>query len=75
MKFFRHGPVIAWMLIIGIIAAVGLSVKLLHDTAEFRFERDVNRTFPQYSMFSDVGSIGQTSLFRVLVAYRVPEGV
>lgn len=43
MKFFRHGPVIAWMLIIGIIAAVGLSVKLLHDTAEFRFERDVNR--------------------------------
>lgn len=32
-------------------------------------ERDVNRTFPQYSMFAHSGSIGQTSLFRVLVAY------
>jgi lipoprotein-anchoring transpeptidase ErfK/SrfK len=31
------------MLVIGILIAIALSVKLLQDTAEFRFERDVNR--------------------------------
>ena len=43
LKFMRHGAAIAWLLIIGIIIAILLSVKLLHDTAELRFERDVNR--------------------------------
>jgi len=43
LKFLRHGVAIAWLLIIGIFIAIALSVKLLHDTAEFRFERDVNR--------------------------------
>jgi lipoprotein-anchoring transpeptidase ErfK/SrfK len=42
-KFLSHGVAIAWMLIVGILVAIALSVKLLHDTAEFRFERDVNR--------------------------------
>jgi TBC1 domain family member 10 len=32
-------------------------------------ERDINRTFPQYAMFNEVGGVGQTSLFRILVAY------
>lgn len=32
-------------------------------------ERDINRTFPHISLFSQVGGLGQTSLFRVLVAY------
>jgi len=43
VKFFSHGRAIAWTLIIGIVLAVGLSVKLLKDTAELRFQRDVNR--------------------------------
>ncbi len=43
MKFLRHGVAIAWLLILGILIAIALSVKLLHDTAELRFERDVNR--------------------------------
>lgn len=43
MKFFRHGAAIAWVLILGIVIAIALSVKLLQETAEFRFERDVNR--------------------------------
>lgn len=43
MKFLRHGATIAWLIIFGIVIAIGLSVKLLHDTAVFRFERDVNR--------------------------------
>jgi lipoprotein-anchoring transpeptidase ErfK/SrfK len=43
MKFFRHGIAIAWLVILGIVVAVALSVKLLEDTAELRFERDVNR--------------------------------
>jgi hypothetical protein len=32
-------------------------------------ERDIHRTFPRESLFSDLGGLGQTSLFRVLVAY------
>jgi hypothetical protein len=32
-------------------------------------ERDINRTFPQFGMFSEVGGRGQRALFRVLVAY------
>lgn len=43
LKFLRHGVAIAWLFVIGIFIAIALSVKLLHDTAEFRFERDVNR--------------------------------
>lgn len=43
LKFLRHGVAIAWLLILGILIAIALSVKLLHDTAELRFERDVNR--------------------------------
>ena len=43
LKFFKHGQAIAWALILGIILAILLSVKLLQDTAELRFERDVNR--------------------------------
>lgn len=43
VKFFRHGVAIAWLLVIGIVIAVLLSVKLLQDTAELRFDRDVNR--------------------------------
>lgn len=43
IKFFGHGRAIAWALIIGILLAIGLSVKLLTDTAELRFTRDVNR--------------------------------
>ncbi len=43
LRFFKHGQAIAWALIIGIILAILLSVKLLQDTAELRFERDVNR--------------------------------
>lgn len=43
IKFLRHGVAIAWLLILGILIAIALSVKLLHDTAELRFERDVNR--------------------------------
>ncbi|HEY8312219.1 MAG TPA: L,D-transpeptidase, partial [Gemmatimonadaceae bacterium] len=43
VKFFRHGTAIAFALILGILIAIALSVKLLHDTAELRFERDVNR--------------------------------
>jgi lipoprotein-anchoring transpeptidase ErfK/SrfK len=43
LKFLRHGTAIAWMLILGIVVAILLSVKLLQDTAELRFERDVNR--------------------------------
>lgn len=43
IRFFRHGSAIAWTLIIGIALAAALSVKLLTDTAELRFQRDVNR--------------------------------
>lgn len=43
VRFFRHGSAIAWALVLGIALAIGLSVKLLTDTAELRFERDVNR--------------------------------
>jgi lipoprotein-anchoring transpeptidase ErfK/SrfK len=43
LKFLRHGVAIAWLLILGIAVAVLLSVRLLQDTAELRFERDVNR--------------------------------
>lgn len=43
IKFFRHGSTIAWLLILGIALAIALSVKLLTDTAELRFQRDVNR--------------------------------
>ncbi len=43
VKFLRHGVAIAWLLVIGIVVAIGLSVKLLQDTAERRFQRDVNR--------------------------------
>jgi lipoprotein-anchoring transpeptidase ErfK/SrfK len=43
LKYLRHGTAIAWMLILGIVVAILLSVKLLQDTAELRFERDVNR--------------------------------
>lgn len=31
--------------------------------------RDINRTFPQYSMFAEAGGIGQSALFHVLIAY------
>jgi lipoprotein-anchoring transpeptidase ErfK/SrfK len=43
LNSLRHGTAIAWMLVLGILLAVALSVKLLQDTAELRFERDVNR--------------------------------
>ncbi|MEO8944905.1 MAG: L,D-transpeptidase [Gemmatimonadaceae bacterium] len=43
VRFLRHGVAIAWLLIIGILIAVALSVKLVRDTAEMRFDRDVNR--------------------------------
>ena len=43
VKFLRHGVAIAWILVLGIVIAVLLSVKLLQDTAEMRFDRDVNR--------------------------------
>jgi lipoprotein-anchoring transpeptidase ErfK/SrfK len=43
MKFLRHGTAIALLLIAGILVAIALSVKLLQDTAELRFARDVNR--------------------------------
>lgn len=42
-RFFRHGITIAWLMILGIVIAIALSVKLLQDTAELRFDRDVNR--------------------------------
>lgn len=42
-RFFKHGGAIAWLLVLGIIVALGASVKLLQDTADLRFERDVNR--------------------------------
>lgn len=32
-------------------------------------ERDVSRTFPSESLFAETGGLGQTSLFRLLVAY------
>jgi len=43
LKFLRHGIAIAWLLVLGIVIAILLSVKLLQDTAELRFDRDVNR--------------------------------
>ena len=43
VKFLKHGTAIAWMLVLGIVIAIALSVRLLQDTAELRFERDVNR--------------------------------
>lgn len=43
VRFLRHGVAIAWLIIIGILVAVALSVKLVRDTAEMRFDRDVNR--------------------------------
>jgi lipoprotein-anchoring transpeptidase ErfK/SrfK len=43
LKFLKHGIAIAWLIVLGIVIAVALSVKLLQDTAELRFERDVNR--------------------------------
>lgn len=43
MRFFKHGGTIAWLLVLGIVVAIGLSVKLLTDTAELRYTRDVNR--------------------------------
>lgn len=43
VRFFKHGSAIALALMLGIALAIGLSVKLLTDTAELRFERDVNR--------------------------------
>ena len=43
LKFLRHGTAIAWLIALGIILAIALSVKLLQETAELRFERDVNR--------------------------------
>lgn len=43
VKFFRHGGTIAWLVVAGIALALALSAKLLTDTAELRFQRDVNR--------------------------------
>lgn len=43
VRFFRHGGTIAWMVVLGIVLAIALSAKLLTDTAELRFARDVNR--------------------------------
>jgi lipoprotein-anchoring transpeptidase ErfK/SrfK len=43
LSFLKHGVAIAWLVILGILIAIVLSVKLLQDTAELRFERDVNR--------------------------------
>lgn len=43
VKFFRHGGTVAWLVVAGIALALALSAKLLTDTAELRFERDVNR--------------------------------
>jgi len=42
-RFLRHGVAIAWLVVLGILIAILLSVKLLRDTTELRFERDVNR--------------------------------
>lgn len=43
VRFFKHGGTVAWMLVVGIALAIALSAKLLTDTAELRFQRDVNR--------------------------------
>jgi lipoprotein-anchoring transpeptidase ErfK/SrfK len=43
VRFLRHGVAIAWLIILGILIAIALSVKLVRDTAEMRFDRDVNR--------------------------------
>jgi len=43
IRFFRHGGTIAWLVVAGIAVALALSAKLLTDTAELRFQRDVNR--------------------------------
>ena len=43
VKFFKHGGTIAWLVVAGIALALALSAKLLTDTAELRFQRDVNR--------------------------------
>lgn len=42
-NFVKHGGTIIWLLIAGILLSVGLSVRLLTETAELRYERDVNR--------------------------------
>jgi lipoprotein-anchoring transpeptidase ErfK/SrfK len=43
IKFFKHGGAIAWLLVLGIVVALAASAKLLTDTAELRYQRDVNR--------------------------------
>jgi lipoprotein-anchoring transpeptidase ErfK/SrfK len=43
INFFRHGRAIALLLLAGIALAAALSAKLLADTAELRYARDVNR--------------------------------
>jgi lipoprotein-anchoring transpeptidase ErfK/SrfK len=43
IKFFKHGGTIAWMLLLGIVLAVAFSAKLLADTMELRYQRDVYR--------------------------------
>lgn len=43
LAFFRHGGLIAALLVLGIFVALAASAKLLTDTAEFRYDRDVYR--------------------------------
>ena len=38
-------------------------------------ERDINRTLPSHALFAEVGGAGQSSLFRVLVAYAQADTV
>lgn len=43
INFFRHGRMIALLIILGILVAAGASLYLLADTAQLRYARDVNR--------------------------------
>ena len=43
INFFRHGGKIALLLVLGIVLALLASARLLTDTAELRYDRDVNR--------------------------------
>jgi lipoprotein-anchoring transpeptidase ErfK/SrfK len=43
IAFFRHGRTIAFLLVLGIVIALVASARLLTDTAELRYDRDVYR--------------------------------
>jgi lipoprotein-anchoring transpeptidase ErfK/SrfK len=43
INFFRHGGKIEFILLLGIVIALAASAKLLTDTAELRYDRDVYR--------------------------------